>query len=330
MYLYHFFICVEIFRVNTKLIQRNSKMNFNSTNQFKNVQNNTFNLTELYQVKLDQTQITVFGISSYFSVYLFICTLYYTIAKWKDKLRYDNIFCLLTTSASLLAFGLVLCRIVFWRHYFSMCPILQTSLFAQLTFSRCSTHLVYRSRYNSMHKSKKKRRKALFYTIYIIVASLLQLLVSYTTAFWFGNPRRCIFGMAKRTSVYAIIVLFVTILIVQAKILLTIIKPVLKHCRSLDRGNSDISNLRMVSILKRLFFSLFCFAMTDVLLAVSAFVFPRINTWLPVITIINMNINSICLIFSYADYKQRFMPLLKKKNLQKQVKVNTPVKNKAG
>ena len=83
-------------------------MNFNKT-----VQTSNFSLTELQKAKLDKTQIVVFGISSGFSLYLFMCTLHYTIVKWKDKLRFDNCCCLFTTFATLLGIGTVFCRIVF-------------------------------------------------------------------------------------------------------------------------------------------------------------------------------------------------------------------------
>ena len=69
-------------------------MNLTST-----VQTNNFslNLTELQKAKLYKTQIVVYGISSSFSLYLFLCTLHYTIIKWKDKLCFDNCCCLFTT-----------------------------------------------------------------------------------------------------------------------------------------------------------------------------------------------------------------------------------------
>ena len=101
---------------------------------------------------------------------------------------------------------------------------------------------------------------------------------------------------------------FFTILVVEIKIILMMIIPILKHWKRLDQSNSDISNTRMISVPKRLFLTLFTFALRDVLLMVSSLVIPRINTWLPVFTIINMNINSLSIIFSFVDFKQRLIP----------------------
>ena len=290
-------------------------MNLTSTIQTNNF---SLNLTELQKAKLDKTQIVVFGISTCFSLYLFLCTLHYTIVKWKDKLRFDNCCCLFTTLSTLLGITTVLCRIVFWRYYLSTCPILQSLVFTSLTLSRCSAHLVFRSRYNLMYRSKKK--KALFYTIFIIIASMLQLLVFYFTAFLLGNPMRCISGMPIKVSLYVSVLFYFTIFTLQTVMLVMIIRPVLKHWKNLEKSNSDIRNEQMINVLKRLFLSLLIYVVSDVILIVSSLVFASINTWLPVFTLINMNINSVSIIFSFADFKQRFMPLTIKDNRPKQVK----------
>ena len=106
----------------------------------------------------------------------------------------------------------------------------------------------------------------------------------------------------------------------QTIMLVMIIKPVLKHLKNLEKSNSDIQNLQMVNVLKRLFLSLLIYVLSDVLLIVSSLVFASINTWLPVFTLINMNINSMSIIFSFVDFKQRLMPLRIKDNRPKQVK----------
>ena len=279
-------------------------MNFNKT-----VQTSNFSLTELQKAKLDKTQLVVFGISSSFSLYLFMCTLHYTIVKWKDKLRFDNCCCLFTTFATLLVIGTVLCRIVFWRYYLSTCQILHTSLFTILTLSRCSIHLVFRSRYYSMNRSENKQKRFQFYTNLVIIFSMLQLLVSYLTAFWIGNPKLCISGMPIKISLYLLSSLFFSMFIVQTTILIMIIKPVLQHIRTLDKNKSEISNVKMINVLKRLFLTLLSFVLSDVILIVSSLLFARINTWLPVFTVINMNINSISIIFSFVDFKQRLLPI---------------------
>ena len=279
-------------------------MNFNKT-----VQTSNFSLTELQKAKLDKTQLVMFGISSSFSLYLFMCTLHYTIVKWKDKLRFDNCCCLFTTFATLLVIGTVLCRIVFWRYYLSTCQILHTSLFTILVLSRCLIHLVFRSRYYSMNRSENKQKRFQIYTNLVIIFSMLQLLVSYLTAFWFGNPKLCISGMPIKISLYLLSSLFFSMFIVQTTILIMIIKPVLQHIRTLDKNKSEISNVKMINVLKRLFLTLLSFVLSDVILIVSSLVFARINTWLPVFTVINMNINSISIIFSFVDFKQRLLPI---------------------
>ena len=286
-------------------------MNLSSTVQKYNF---SINLTELYKAKLDETQIVVFGISSVFSVYLFFCTVNYTVARWKDKLRFDNCCCLITTLFTLLAFSTVLCRIVLWRDYLSTCKFLHTSLFTNVTLSRCSAHLVFRSRYNTMYRSINKQKTALFYTILVIVASMLQLLVCYLTAFWLGNPKLCISGLPNKTSLYLLSFLFFIIIIVQTIMIIMTIMPVLQYFRSLDKNKSEISSAHMINVLKRLFLTLLSFVLSDILLVVSSLVFARINTWLPIFTVVNMNINSMSIIFSFSDFKQRMMPLTTKEN----------------
>ena len=281
-------------------------MSLNSNVQKKNF---SINLTELQKAELDRTQIVVFGISSSFSLYLFLCTLHYTIVKWKDKLRFDNCCCLFTTFATLLVIGTVLCRIVFWRYYLSTCQILHTSLFTILVLSRCLIHLVFRSRYYSMNRSENKQKRFQIYTNLVIIFSMLQLLVSYLTAFWIGNPKLCISGMPIKISLYLLSSLFFSMFIVQTTILIMIIKPVLQHIRTLDKNKSEVSNVKMINVLKRLFLTLLSFVLSDVILIVSSLVFARINTWLPVFTVINMNINSISIIFSFVDFKQRLLPI---------------------
>ena len=180
-------------------------MGFNSTMQTKNF---SLSLFELQKAKLDNTQIVVFGISSGFSLYLFFCTLLYTIVKRKDKLVFDNCCCLFTTLSTVFAISTILCKIVFWRYYLSTCRVLNTLLFTILVLSRCSIHLVFRSRYNSMYRCKNKQKKVLVYTKFFIILSMLQLLVNYLTAFWLGNPKLCISGKPIKISLYLLSFVF--------------------------------------------------------------------------------------------------------------------------
>ena len=293
-------------------------MDLNSTNQYKNIQNvQNLNFSELVLVKLDQNQVIVYGISSFMSIYLFLCTLVYTIYKWKDKLRSDNCLCLINNVSNLLVCIIILVRILFWENYFVTCRLLKTSIFAQVTASRCSTHLVFRSRYKSMEKSTLKQKRTFYFTIYIMVASILQLLIIYTTSYGYETQTHCIYGTPDyKLSVYGNLFLFLTVFVVQIIILVMVIKPILRHCKNIDQTN--ISSLSMKLVLKRLFSTLVSFVVSDVLLMVSGVVLSRKNTWLPVFTLINMNINSLSLTCSFVDYKRRLMPLIGRKEIEEE------------
>ena len=110
----------------------------------------------------------------------------------------------------------------------------------------------------------KKKWKALLYTNLVIIFSMLQLLVDYLTAFWFGNQNLSISGKPIKISLYLLSFLFVSMFIVQTTILTMTIKPVLQHIRTLDKIKSEISNVQSINVLKRSFLKSLSFVLSDV------------------------------------------------------------------
>ena len=288
-------------------------MNFNSSKQFKYLQNITFNLTELALIKLDRKQFVINGFISFMSAYLFICTLIYTISKRKDKLRFENCLCLMNNIANILVCIIILVRIIFWERYFITCQVLKTSMFALITASRCSTHFLFRSRYKLMEKSKKRQQRAFHFTVYTIVASVLQMLIFYLTVFWYEGQKSCVYGKLYMLSVFGNAFLFLTVFVVQMLILLLVIIKVFRHRRNINQSNPNIKCLKMKNLLKRMIVTLFSYAVSDVSLMVSTVIITWSHTWLPAFTLINMNMNCLSIICSFVDYKQRLMPLITKK-----------------
>ena len=135
-------------------------MSFNSTVQTNNW---SFYFTKLQIPKLDKTLIVVF----FFLAFLYTCfCALFIIQLLNGKINFVStisVVYLPLTLSILLAFRIVLCRIIFWRYYFSTCRVLHTSFFTILTLSRCSTHLVFRFRYYSMCWSKKINKKRLYF-----------------------------------------------------------------------------------------------------------------------------------------------------------------------
>ena len=186
----------------------------------------------------------------------------------------------------------------------------------QTTFaaSKCFCNLIFAYRYKTVNKRVCifAVKKAYWFSVGIIIVTVLQTIFSYIY-FSSTNSKDCFYKSVKRNNnrIYLIstCLLYILVSIFQTIILYEIIKPIFKHCIRLNTTALSITNLR--NSFYRIVFTTLVFSLSDFGIIITFLIRVRIyELRTPIIIVLNLNINTICLMCSYDNYKSRLFPFM--------------------
>ena len=196
-----------------------------------------------------------------------------------------------------------------------ICYVMPIVYKSTIATSKCFCSLIFAYRYKTVNRriSVFSAKKAHWFSVGIITITVLQFMFD-KVFFWLVVPKdfdcfskplkfgNCIY-MVSMGLMYLLVAVFQTIILCE------IIKPIFKHCTRLNRSILSSNSLR--STFYRIVLSSLVFTLSDFSTLVTLFMRVLLyNQRSPIIVVINLNINTICLICSYSNYKERLFPFL--------------------
>ena len=195
----------------------------------------------------------------------------------------------------------------------TICFVMPLVYKTTIAANRCFCNLIFAYRYKTINKSMSlfAANKAYWFSIAIVVLSVLQTIFDCVYFFIYQVDSSNCFHRSLKVGIYIYFtcIYYLLLTIFQTVILVEIIKPIFNHC--IRMNNTTISNDEVKSSLYRVVFSTFLFCLSD--FGVIAVYFVRayfLKMRSPMLFVVNLNMNTICLMCSYKDYKTRLFPIL--------------------
>ena len=267
-------------------------------------------------MSINNGSITTYA--SWFLVTLSVVTtvfcLVYLLKKFQSKQTKESFIVLLCSFSSLTC---TLFYHVYELHYsngknlktnrtiwFVMPIVYKTTIAA----NRCFCNLIFAYRYKTINRriSLFAANKAYWFSIVIVVLSVLQTIfdcVSFSI-YQIDTPNCFNLSLKVGTYIYSTCSYYLLLAICQTVILVEIVKPISNHCMRMN--NTTIPNDEIKS---NLYWVVFC--LSDFCVLIVFFIrayFYKIRS--PMLFVVNLNINTICLMCSYDNYKTRLLPIL--------------------
>ena len=179
--------------------------------------------------------------------------------------------------------------------------------------SKCFCNLIFLYRYKTINRriSIFPIKKAYWFSIGIIIFTALQGIFD-NIFFWVvaTKDKECFempLKLGKRVYFISMGLMYFLVAFFQTIILCEIIKPIFKHCTRLN--SSALSSKRVRATFYRVVLSTLVFCVSDfgtlVLFLIRVFLY-EVRT--PMAIAINLNINTLCLMCSYSNWKARLFP----------------------
>ena len=253
------------------------------------------------------------------SVVSTIFCLVYLLKKFKSKRTKENFVVLLCSFSSLTC---TLFYHMYELHYWedksitsnrTICFVTPLVYKTTIAANRCFCNLIFAHRYKTINRriSLIAANKVYWFSIVIVVLSVLQTIFDCVSFSIYQKDTTNCFNRSLKVGIYIYskCIYYFLLAIFQTVILVEIVKPIFNHCMRMN--NTTISNDEVKSSLYRVVFSTFVFCLSDFGAIVVFFIrayFYKMRS--PMIFVVNLNINTICLMCSYDNYKTRFFPIL--------------------
>ena len=260
----------------------------------------------------------------FFTFYNAAATLTYLLKHRKGKRRKENLFVFL---CSLNSFFLS-------THFFAleawsggkeysikskfMCAFIPVWYHAYVIASKVFQNLIFTYRYKTLNLSMKvaAAKRADIFSVVFVIFSIAEF-ISDVTYFTFVsvNSEECVFDKAflSKHLYYSYVTagFFVLKILFQTIMSAYIIKPIATHFFNNNASNS--TNKKIESTLYRIIWCTLSLTASDVcfvLAYVTCFVTHRMRA--PIFIVTNVILDSLMLIFSYADCKERLFPFVRR------------------
>ena len=253
------------------------------------------------------------------SVVSTIFCLVYLLKKFNSKRTKENLVVLLCSFSSLTC---TLFYHMYDLHYSedeiirsnrTICFVTPLVYKTTIAANRCFCNLIFAHRYKTINRriSLFAANKAYWFSIVIVVLSVLQTIFDCVFFYVHQNEITNCFNWSLKVGIYiySACTYYLLLAIFQTVILVEIVKPIFNHCMQLN--NTAISNDEVKSRLYRVVLSTFVFCLSDFGAIVVFFI--RAYFYMmrpPMVFVVNLNINTICLMCSFDNYKTRLFPIL--------------------
>lgn len=161
--------------------------------------------------------------------------------------------------------------------------------------------------------TKCKLRVINVLTIIITFSSVAQLAIMYVLTYTIGSQSDCNAGVSQHVwGFYVYIIVYAAISVMQFFVMALTISPLVSHQMLLKkrfgRKTSRRKGRSYSNLLFRLIVSSVVFLASDITLSIMLMTMRRTNTWFPIFTTTNLNINTMSIICSYSNYLERLLP----------------------
>ena len=161
--------------------------------------------------------------------------------------------------------------------------------------------------------TKCKLRLINILTIIITVSSVVQIALMYVLTYLIGDQSNCNTGVSLHVwGYYVYIIVYASIGAMQFFVMALTISPLVSHQmlikKRFERRSSRRNGRSYSNLIFRLIISSIVFVASDITLSIMLMTMERVNTWFPIFTTINLNINSLSITCSYSNYLERLLP----------------------
>ena len=196
----------------------------------------------------------------------------------------------------------------------SICSVMPFLYQTTFVANKCFCNLIFVYRYKTVNKRVCifAVKKAFWFSVSIIIVTVFQTIFSYVH-FSSIDHKGCLNKTVKRTNnrIYLVLtgLLYILVSIFQTVILYEVIKPIFKHCVRLKNSALSITILR--KRFYRIVITTLVFSLSDFGSLITFLIRLRMyEVRTPMIVALNLNINTLCLMCSYDNYKSRLFPFL--------------------
>ena len=161
--------------------------------------------------------------------------------------------------------------------------------------------------------TKCKLRSINILTFIITVSTVSQVTLMYVLTCMIGDQSNCNTGVSLHVwGYYVYISVYGFIGLMQFLVLVLTILPLISHQillkKRFERRSSWRKGRNYYNVIFRLIVSSVVFVASDITLSILLMTMKRVNTWFPIFTTINLNINTFCIKCSYSNYMNRLLP----------------------
>ena len=254
------------------------------------------------------------------SIYKATVSLAYSIQDPEKIRRKENIVVFLCTLLTVICSVSYFLQVLHYARFDRLekssllCKFSSTSYKVALVISKCFCNLVFANRCRTINrKCSALAKRAYCYSVWIIVISVCQLVFDFFYFMFATVPsqKNCLYleiNFNKHSiHVAVMIICFMFATVMQTVILVEIIKPIYRHVNN----SSSIQSRNLRSTLYRVVACSLIFSLSDFGFLIGQFFTVKIiKRPMPVVLLINLSLNCICLMCSYKNYKKRFLPFL--------------------
>ena len=254
------------------------------------------------------------------SVYQGVASFIYMIKKFKSSKRVENILmflCSLTTIMCSVSYILIL---TFLQKEDALpsneniCKASATMFKTAVIVNKCFCSLIFSFRYVALNQSGGNglsiTRRASALTFGIIVVSLFQLIFDHTyTSFISAEKSGLYLNVDFNQHIFYVLLMLGCYFLTTVLQTVIFIETLRLKCNHVE---NNVSNQNLQKKLKRIAMCTLVFSVSDLLLVVLQVVLVKlIKRQLPIVLLININLNCVSLSCSYEEYRSRLFPFFK-------------------